>query len=32
MKIEGLAAIFSSVLPIPILSMQFEHEARSLGV
>ena len=32
MKIEGLAAIFSGVLPIPILSMQFENEARSLGV
>ena len=32
MKIEGLAAIFSGVLPIPILSMQFENEACSLGV
>ena len=32
MKIEGLTAIFSGVLPIPILSMQFKNEARSLGV
>ena len=30
--IDMMAAICSSVLPIPILSMQFEHEARSLGV